>query len=145
MSCDGPLPLPDGRASPQAWRKASERAILADVKDGPALSLLRRLVAALWRVDLAIAHRLRRPRWELTGACAGCGACCVQPSIQVGVLTWWLPLLRRLFLAWQRHVNGLTLQSTERATRTIVFRCPHYDPATRRCDSHASRPAMCRE
>jgi len=32
-----------------------------------------------------------------------------------------------------------------RAERNFVFRCTHFDPATRSCDSYASRPGMCRD
>jgi Fe-S-cluster containining protein len=27
----------------------------------------------------------------------------------------------------------------------FIFRCTHWDPATRRCDSYESRPGMCRD
>jgi Fe-S-cluster containining protein len=113
--------------------------------DGIAKSLLKRLVAWLWRVELAVGRRLAPRRWELSGSCNGCGACCVEPSICVGVLTWRLPTLRRLFLFWQRHVNGFELLRVERETRTFVFRCAHYQADTRRCDSYRRRPAMCRD
>jgi len=119
------------------------------MRDAVARSLLKRLVALLWRVDLqlrpGIARLFRKPRWELAGACNSCGACCVEPSIHVGFFTWRLPTLRRLFVAWQRRVNGFELAALDRRSRTLVFRCTHYDPARHRCDSYASRPAMCRD
>jgi hypothetical protein len=115
------------------------------MKDGAALSLLKRLVAGLWRIELAVRRVISRPRWELVGACTHCGKCCVQPSIRAGAFTWYLPMLRRLFLAWQRRVNGFTLLTVERGTRTFVFQCAHHEATTGRCDSYASRPGMCRD
>lgn len=112
-------------------------------------SLLKRALAAAWLFELRLwrrLHRRRAPaRWAITGACGSCGQCCVEPSIHVGALTWFVPSLRALFLAWQRRINGLELLQADRPTRTFVFRCTHYDPATRRCDSYASRPGMCRD
>jgi len=119
------------------------------MKDGLALGWFKWLVVLSWRVELLVWRALvrlrRRPLWALSGSCTGCGACCVEPSILVGFFTWHFPTLRRLFLAWQRRVNGFQLASAERGTRTFVFRCTHYDPASRRCDSYATRPAMCRD
>jgi len=60
-------------------------------------------------------------------------------------LTWYLPTLRRAWLGWHRLVNGFELLETDRATRTFTFRCTHFDPATRLCDSYASRPGLCRD
>jgi hypothetical protein len=55
------------------------------------------------------------------------------------------PLLRRAFLWWQEQVNGFVLVEARRAERTFVFRCTHFEPATRSCDSYASRPGPCRD
>ena len=60
-------------------------------------------------------------------------------------MTWSLPTLRRLFLGWQRRVNGFELTATDARARLFVFRCSHYDRATRACDSYGSRPGMCRD
>ncbi|MCB9766140.1 MAG: YkgJ family cysteine cluster protein [Alphaproteobacteria bacterium] len=118
------------------------------MRDGP----LRRAVKAVARwntlANLAAHRALRRLRGErpyrLGGACQGCARCCEAPSIQVGRLTWYMPTLRRLFLGWQRVVNGFELVTRERP-RVFVFRCTHFDPETRRCDSYDARPAMCRD
>ena len=49
-------------------------------------------------------------------------------------------------MGWQRSVNGFELVGKLRGgVRALVFRCTHYDPATRRCDSYDSRPFMCRD
>ena len=50
-----------------------------------------------------------------------------------------------MFLWWQRHVNGFELTGTEAHGRLFVFRCSHYDRATRSCDSYGSRPGVCRD
>ena len=95
--------------------------------------------------DRVIARIAGHEPYALGGACEGCAACCESPSIRVSWVTWHFPTLRRLFLAWQALVNGFVLASVERASRVFVFRCTHFDRATRRCDSYASRPGMCRD
>lgn len=116
--------------------------------DGPLLAHFKRLVMRVNAAELGLRRALARLRgerpWRLGGACGGCARCCEAPSIQVGRATWYLPTLRWAFLAWQRRVNGFELVRRERP-RVFVFRCAHFDPATRRCDSYASRPLMCRD
>jgi hypothetical protein len=119
------------------------------VRDGPFLRAVKRV--ALWRyqADLSFHRALRRSRgerpWTLEGACRRSGACCEAPAIAVGWLTWSLPSIRRLLLAWQRRVNGFELTATEPRGRLFVFRCSHYDRETRSCDSYGSRPGVCRD
>jgi Fe-S-cluster containining protein len=119
------------------------------VHDGPFLRAVKRV--ALWRyeVDLALHRAWRRARgerpWGLGGACRRSGACCEAPAIAVGRLTWSSPRVRRLFLAWQRRVNGFDLVSADDRARLFVFRCSHYDRETRSCDSYGSRPGVCRD
>ena len=119
------------------------------MRDGPARRALKRV--ALWNFQLSLAlHRVRERRrrripHELGGECRRCARCCEAPGIQVGWATWYLPLLQRLFLAWQEHVNGFVLTERQRRGRVFVFRCTHFDRATRSCDSYESRPGMCRD
>jgi Fe-S-cluster containining protein len=116
------------------------------VKDGPALAALKALVRAVWTVELGLRRQFgRRRRYLLAGACAGCAKCCERPTIRVGLWTWWIPPLRRLFVAWQRRVNGFELVAADRETRSLAFRCSHFDPRTRRCDSYGTRPFLCRD
>lgn len=93
---------------------------------------------AIWRM------RGEKP-FELRGGCEKCAACCEAPSIQVGRVIWYFPLMRGVFLAWQRHINGFILKEREIRSRTFVFECTHFDRETRRCDSYDSRPGMCRD
>jgi uncharacterized protein len=119
------------------------------MKDGPWTTLLKRVVLAAWSLELWLRRCLgsgwRRSHWELVGACRGCGCCCLEPTIAVGPVTWLLPAVRSVFVAWHRRVNGFELQSMDRDTHSLVFRCTHYDPVAKRCDSYASRPSMCRD
>lgn len=119
------------------------------MRDGALLGLFKRVVALAWTMEVALRRAWGRARgqarYRLGGACGGCARCCEAPAIRAGRLTWALPRLRRLFLAWQRRVNGFELVATDAATGTFVFRCTHFDPSTRRCDSYATRPFMCRD
>jgi hypothetical protein len=119
------------------------------VRDG----LWRRAVkrVALWnfQVEVGIRRALRRTRgerpWPLGGACQRSGGCCEAPTIAVGSLVWFMPRVRRLFLAWQKHVNGFELAREDGESQAFVFRCTHFDRASRSCDSFESRPGMCRD
>jgi len=119
------------------------------MRDGVLRRGLKRL--ALWHfvANLGLHRWWRRRRGErpflLGGQCGRCAACCEAPAVAVGRLIWFMPVARRLFLAWQRHVNGFELLSRERKGRTFVFRCTHFDVSSRSCDSYGSRPGMCRD
>ena len=63
----------------------------------------------------------------------------------MGLVAWFFPRTRRLFLGWQRLVNGFELVEADARSRTFSFRCTHFDPVTRLCDSYSSRPGMCRD
>jgi uncharacterized protein len=119
------------------------------MRDGPLRRALKALARARYALDLRATRALRRARgerpYELGGECRRCARCCEAPGIQVGRLTWHLPLLRRAFLRWQRTVNGFELTGRDRAARVFIFRCTHFDPASRCCDSYDSRPGMCRD
>ncbi len=106
-----------------------------------------KLVAlAFFSFDLAVTRRLsRRSDFVLGGSCHGCGACCETPMIRTHLAVFGFRSLRWCFLAWQRHVNQLELVAADRPSRTWTFRCHHFDSASRRCDSYATRPGMCRD
>lgn len=119
------------------------------MRDGPIRKTLKAIARGCFWINLAGTRLLRRLRGErpyrLGGACERCAACCEAPSIQTERLTWYFPMLRRIFLAWHRHVNGFELTGRIPSERVFVFRCTHFDWETRRCDSYSSRPGMCRD
>jgi uncharacterized cysteine cluster protein YcgN (CxxCxxCC family) len=119
------------------------------MRDGHGRRAVKWVARTIFLAELTLRRALRRRRGEtryaLGGTCTTCAKCCESPSIQVDRVTWYLPSMRRLFLAWQRHVNGFAFVSAERQGRIFVFRCEHFDLATRRCDSYDSRPGMCRD
>ncbi len=119
------------------------------MRDSPFLRAVKRVALWSFRVNVVTHRALRRARGErpfvLGGSCRRSGACCEAPAIAVGRVTWFLPSVRRLFLGWQRRVNGFDLVATDSRARVFVFRCSHFDPTTRTCDSYGSRPGMCRD
>jgi uncharacterized protein len=119
------------------------------MRDGRFLCAVKWVARARFWLDLtavrALQRRRGRPGFDLGGECRRCARCCEAPGIQANVWVWHLPRVRSLFLWWQRVVNGFELVRAERAERLFVFRCTHFDPATRRCDSYGSRPGICRD
>jgi hypothetical protein len=119
------------------------------MRDGVLRRAVKRVARWRFRLDLAADHALRRRRGErayvLGGDCRRCAACCEAPAIEASRLVFHLATLRRLFLWWHERVNGFVLVDGNPKARTFVFRCTHFDPATRTCDSYASRPGICRE
>lgn len=108
-------------------------------------ALARRIYGLLLALHRRSARRAGLIRYELGGACLRSGQCCESPGIQVSKLTFYLPVARRLFLAWQAHVNGFLFQRVDPKSRVFYFRCTHYDHERRQCDSYESRPGMCRD
>jgi hypothetical protein len=116
------------------------------MRDGPVRRALKAVALLNFRLGLAIRRRRDdRTGWALAGSCRRSGLCCEAPSVQVGPLTWYVPTLRRLFLSWQRRVNGFELSGEDVRYRMFAFRCSHYERATRTCDSYGSRPGICRD
>lgn len=119
------------------------------MRDGWILRSVKRLARWRFHADLAVHRAVSRARGErpylLGGGCRLCARCCEAPALQVGHAVWYLPSLRRAFLWWQRRINGFELVSRDAASRVFVFRCTHFDAATRRCDSYESRPGICRD
>lgn len=119
------------------------------MRDNVVRRILKAAALARFVFDVSIHRAIARLRGQtpfvLGGDCRSCGACCEAPAIQVGRATWYFPTLRALFLGWQRWVNGFELVAEDFRRRVFTFKCTHFDPATRRCDSYASRPGMCRD
>ena len=119
------------------------------MRDGVFRRAVKRVALLGFRADLAVHRAVRRARgerpWALHGACGRSGGCCEAPAVSAGPAVWSIPAARRLFLAWQRRVNGFELVSADADAGVFVFRCSHFDRATRSCDSYDSRPGMCRD
>lgn len=119
------------------------------MKDGILRTAVKRLALVVYTIDLSGTRLLRRVRgerpWRLGGRCQLCAKCCEAPTIQTSRWVFRFRLLRALFLAWHRRVNGFELVSEESHRRLFVFRCTHFDWQTRQCDSYHSRPGMCRD
>jgi uncharacterized protein len=119
------------------------------MRDGPLLRAVKAAARARFFLDLRLTRALRRARrgewFELAGECRRCARCCEAPTIRAHAAVFHLPLARRLFLWWQRRVNGFELTSADRGQRLFVFRCTHFDWTTRSCDSYDSRPGLCRD
>jgi hypothetical protein len=129
--------------------QGGKAAYARDVRDGPVRRGVKRIALWRFRLDLALTRAIRRARGErpyrLGGECGRCARCCEAPAIQVGRAVFHLRSLRTPFLWWQRAVNGFELREEDPRQRLFVFRCTHFDVATRRCDSYDSRPGMCRD
>jgi Fe-S-cluster containining protein len=119
------------------------------MQDGPVRKVIKCLALSRYVIDLAVTRAILRlrgePRFVLRGACTGCGGCCQTPMVHVAPVCFHLQTTRWLILTWHRVVNGFAYLGEDRATHTFTFRCTHYDPQTRRCDSYASRPGLCRD
>jgi Fe-S-cluster containining protein len=119
------------------------------MKDGVIRRAVKRVALWNFQMNLSLHRAFERRRGriphELGGQCGRCARCCEAPGIQVGRAVWYLPLLRRLFLAWQERVNGFVMTGQEWKARVFIFRCTHFDRATRSCDSYGSRPGICRD
>jgi Fe-S-cluster containining protein len=115
------------------------------VRDGRLKGALKQALAKAYRADVEKRRARAGTPWVLKGECGGCASCCEAPSIAVGAFVYFVPVVRHLFLWWQRVVNGFELVGTERAARAFVFRCTHFDVVSRRCDSYDTRPGMCRD
>jgi Fe-S-cluster containining protein len=119
------------------------------MKDGPLRAGLKRVARAHYQLNVGLWRWMQKrkgePRYTLGGTCGGCAACCEAPTIRASAPVWYLPRLRRAFLWWQERVNGFVLVRTTPRARLFVFRCTHFDPVSRRCDSYQTRPGMCRD
>ncbi len=119
------------------------------MKDGPIRRVLKRVALIRYTIDLGftrwILRRRGEPRYRMTGSCNGCGKCCETPIIPVSRLVFRLRSLRWMTLAWHRWVNGFEPVGEDPRFKLFIFRCTHYDPVTKQCDSYGSRPGMCRD
>lgn len=120
------------------------------MKDGPIKGIIKRVTSACYAVDVRLNRWLLGWRdgqapFELRGACRDCGKCCETPCIMVPPLVFHVRLFRRIFLWWQHHVNGFVKIGEDREGHIFIFKCTHWLPDSRRCDSYSTRPGMCRD
>lgn len=119
------------------------------MRDGPVRGAIKRNLARLYLrgLERTRAQRLARGQepWVLQGQCGGCASCCEEPSIAVGRFFFLVPPIAWVWLWWQRVVNGFVLIERLPRERAFVFRCTHFDAASRRCDSYETRPGMCHD
>ena len=119
------------------------------MRDGLLRRLVKLLARGVQRTDLALGRLWLRlqgePMYRLEGACSGCGCCCEHPTVQLPRVLFHARIYRGLLLRWHRCVNGFELERLERGAHALVFRCTHFDPTARACDSYTSRPTMCRD
>jgi Fe-S-cluster containining protein len=112
-------------------------------------AVIRTMLAACYRVDVALTRWLNNRRgstlYELRGACVSCGACCVTPMLAVSRVVYHSTLIRHSYLWWQETVNGFVFLRAEHEGHVFVFRCKHFDRATRLCDCYRTRPGICRD
>lgn len=102
-----------------------------------------------YAADLKLTRLLKARRgrglYSLAGSCLCCGKCCETPMIRIFPLFFYLKSLRWAIITWQRHINGFQFLRASRREKCLVFRCTHWDSATKLCDAYRSRPGMCRD
>jgi len=119
------------------------------VKDDLARRSIKFLARLRYLTDLKITRFILRlkgqPRYRLKGQCNRCGACCETPMIQMYWPLFQLRSARWLMRLWHGKINGFVWIGDDKKSHSLIFRCEHWDPETKQCDSYGSRPGMCRD
>jgi Fe-S-cluster containining protein len=117
------------------------------MKDGLLRSSIKFVVRLGYLCEVRIRRRLRRSQREfkLAGHCSNCGACCETPAVQMPPLLLRFKSIRGAVVLWQKWVNGFELIGRDRKHGILIFRCTHFDPDTKLCDSYGTRPGACRD
>ncbi len=119
------------------------------MKDGIVRKIIKRIALVGYTIDLqgtrAIQRRNGEPFYKLCGSCNNCGGGCKSPMIQVFPLFYYLRSYRWIIKMWHKLINGFEYIGEDRRNKTFTFRCTHWDPETKLCDSYDSRPGMCRD
>ena len=117
------------------------------MKDGLVRGAVKRITRIGYLGELNIRRRLQSSQsdYELAGDCSSCGACCETPAVQMSPLLLRFKTIRGAVVLWQKWVNGFELIGRDRRHGILIFRCSHFDPETKLCDSYDSRPGACRD
>lgn len=119
------------------------------MKDNVIKKSIKTIALIRYRFDLGITRFILKikgePTYNMQGKCSECGACCETPMIRTFALFFYLKSLHWLYLKWHRKINGFELICEDRKKRTFIFKCTHFNPETKQCDSYSSRPGMCRD
>jgi Fe-S-cluster containining protein len=117
------------------------------MKDGPVRISIKFLVRLGYLCEVRIRRRLqsKQREFELAGHCSNCRACCETPAVQMSPLLLRFRSIRGAVVCWQKWVNGFELIGRDRKHGILIFRCTHFDPESKLCDSYSSRPGACRD
>jgi uncharacterized cysteine cluster protein YcgN (CxxCxxCC family) len=119
------------------------------MKDGLGRKAFKFISRLRYQTDLNLTRKIKSARGEqfyrLTGSCRSCGKCCETPMIPVFPLLFFFKSVRWAIVTWHRMINGFEFLQADRRQKCLVFRCTHWDPVTKHCDSYETRPGMCRD
>ena len=119
------------------------------MKDGLGLKAFKFISRLRYQTDLRLTRKIKSVRGEqfyrLTGSCRSCGKCCETPMIPVFPLLFFFKSVRWAIVTWHRMIYGFEFLHADQRQKCLVFRCTHWDPVTKHCDSYESRPGMCRD
>ncbi len=119
------------------------------MRDGVVRRTIKRIALLRYNFDLRATRAIQglgeTPLYKLCGTCNQCGACCETPMVPVFTPFFYLKSIRWLIIKWHRLVNGFDFIGENRREKTFIFKCTHWDPETKLCDSYDSRPGMCRD
>lgn len=119
------------------------------MKDGTIRTIIKRIALLCYSIDLKSTRGIKafrgEPLYRLNGFCNQCGACCKSPMIPVFSPFFFIKPIHRIIRAWHRWVNAFEYVGEDRKSQILIFRCTHWDPITKMCDSYNTRPGMCRD
>ena len=117
--------------------------------DGTIRKTIKRIALVCYSIDLKSTRAIQalrgEPLYRLHGFCNQCGACCQSPMIPIFPALFFIKSFHWLIRAWHRWVNGFEFIGEDRKNKILIFRCTHWDPHTKLCDSYDTRPGMCRD
>ncbi|OGL41156.1 MAG: hypothetical protein A2161_07545 [Candidatus Schekmanbacteria bacterium RBG_13_48_7] len=119
------------------------------MKDGIVRKTIKYVALARYMIDLKITRLIKSvgnsQTFHLEGSCNRCGKCCENPAIILSAPFFYLKTNRWLTLKWHKIVNGFEFVGENRKEKCFIFRCTHWNPETKLCDSYETRPGLCRD